>query len=117
MSPQIDPVSGIRSSTHIVNPTYKPLFEETINSSIRYFQIALRNTGYKLAYNNLGCAYFLRGDIELAQGIFKEALKLNPSYYEASNNLAVSYTIDSTTTPRAEDIFLNFPFLSLNKQN
>lgn len=43
--------------------------------------------GNPLAQNQLGLAYFMRGKVELAEKHFREALKLNPKFTEARNNL------------------------------
>lgn len=37
--------------------------------------------------NQLGLTYFLRGRLDLAESSFREALKMNPRYTEARNNL------------------------------
>ena len=39
------------------------------------------------AHNNLGVAYLQSGRKDLAETEFKEALRLNPSYHEAQENL------------------------------
>lgn len=56
-----------------------------------YQNLLLRNPEQADIHNNLGNAYFAKGDLELAEKEYLIALKLNPKSTEIWNNLGVVY--------------------------
>lgn len=90
LSLQIDPVSQFRASTRAVNNQYKGLFLSAIKQAVENFKAAIqRDENYATALNNLGCAYLLNGDLNLAQGYLRQAIKMKPDLAEAYNNLGI----------------------------
>ena len=57
-----------------------------------------------LTYNNLGMAYYDKGDFEKAIEYCKKSISLNPDYFEAYNNLGIAY-IATGKTVRAMKYF------------
>ena len=52
-----------------------------------FLEAAGADPGYVDTYNNLGFAYYLRGDVSLAEKYFKKALELDPGNAKAADNL------------------------------
>ncbi len=66
--------------------------EATLNQAISFFQRALAlDPKYYLAYNAMGLAYSLKGDLPSAVSAFLKCLEINPSFTEARNNLGSIY--------------------------
>lgn len=73
-----------------INP--KTLFEKNIQQAIKYYQSAIsQDPAYFLAYNNLGCALIVHGEVYKAIGLFKDASKLDFKSPVARNNLGVAF--------------------------
>lgn len=79
----------------------KKLFAQSIN----IFQKALKESENEesenkaLIYNGLGFSYFAQEQYDLAIRQYKEALKLNPQYVTAINNLGHAYEKKKLTAP------------------
>ncbi|MFB2897725.1 tetratricopeptide repeat protein [Aerosakkonemataceae cyanobacterium BLCC-F50] len=79
----------------------KKLFAQSIN----VFQKALKESENEdaenkaLIYNGLGFSYFAQEQYDLAIRQYKEALKLNPQYVTAINNLGHAYEKKKLTAP------------------
>lgn len=69
-------------------------------------QVAAARVPYADVYNMLGVIHHDGGQFSKAQGCFEEALRINPSYTEASLNLAVTYN-DMGRYQEAKDIYLS----------
>jgi tetratricopeptide (TPR) repeat protein len=54
-------------------------------------EVIRRSPGYADVHNRLGVISSLNGDLLKAAGFFRNALKLNPGYTEASLNLSITY--------------------------
>jgi len=54
-----------------------------------------------IAYNNLGKVYLIQGQISQALVQFSEALRLNPGYKEAEENLQTAKAADAQLFPAA----------------
>ena len=71
------------------------LFKEHIEKAIQYYEIAIsQDPSYILSYNNLGCAFLMKGEPEEAIARFKKALRLKSDFKEAINNLGVALFYD-----------------------
>lgn len=65
------------------------LRNEAYRSEVALWEDTVRNSPLKARpYNNLGYAYFLAGNPAQAQQAYLTAIKLNPDYWLAENNLA-----------------------------
>jgi len=67
---------------------------ERWDDAITYCEAALKNIYYRtpeIAHNNIGWAYYRKGDYKRAVEHFKQALKANPTYALAYNNLGLAY--------------------------
>jgi protein O-mannosyl-transferase len=65
------------------------LRNEVYRSEVALWEDTVRNSPHKARpYNNLGYAYFLAGDRPQAEQAYLTAVKLNPGYWLAENNLA-----------------------------
>ena len=53
------------------------------------------------AYNNLGKLYLTQGQISQAMAQFSEALRINPDYKEAEENLRLARAADDQVFPAA----------------
>jgi len=93
MTPQVDPISRLRAAPqkkHIAH--YEREMKKALNRGIENLEKAKKSDpGYAATYNNLGCAYLLKQEIEFAIGNLKKAIELKPFYKEAQNNLGVCY--------------------------
>lgn len=69
-------------------------------------EVAAARVPYADVYNMLGVIHHDGGQFSKAQGCFEEALRINPSYTEASLNLAVTYN-DMGRYQEAKDIYLS----------
>jgi len=68
------------------------LFQENINKAIEYYETALDlDPAYPIAYNNLGCALTLKGEVFDAVAKFKKAVDMKRDFIYALNNLGVGY--------------------------
>jgi len=77
---------GVRSKSA------EELFKEHIDKAIGYYEIAISQDPYHLlSYNNLGCAFISKGEVEEAIVKFKKALKLKSDFKEVLNNLGVAF--------------------------
>jgi tetratricopeptide (TPR) repeat protein len=62
--------------------------EAALDRAISYFLKAVSlNPKHFLAYNALGLAYSMKGDLASATRVFEKSLEINPSFSEARNNL------------------------------
>jgi Flp pilus assembly protein TadD len=62
---------------------------EIYRSEVALWEDTVRNSPHKARpYNNLGYAYFLAGDRMQAEQAYLTAIRLNPDYWLAENNLA-----------------------------
>ena len=62
--------------------------------AIEYCEAALKNIYYRtpeIAHNNIGWAYYRKGDYEKAVKHFKKAIEANPGYALAYNNMGLAY--------------------------
>ena len=62
--------------------------------AIESFQMAVNDLLYKtpeIAYNNMGLAYFNKGEIDKAIESYGKALQLSPSYETCYTNLGIAY--------------------------
>ena len=67
-----------------------------------YYLAALRaDPELTVAYNNLGRVYLAQGQISQAVVQFNEALRRNPGYKEAEENLRVAKAADAELFPAA----------------
>jgi hypothetical protein len=65
------------------------LRNEVYRSEVALWEDTVRNSPHKARpYNNLGYAYFLTGNRAQAEQAYLTAIKLNPDYWRAENNLA-----------------------------
>ncbi len=55
-----------------------------------------------MAYNNLGSAYIVKGEVYKAIGILKDVLKLQPDFPDALNNLGVAFFLAENSTKAVE---------------
>jgi Tfp pilus assembly protein PilF len=81
------------------NPTYqynmglvylnsKGTDETALDRAVSHFLRAVSlNPKYFLAYNALGLAYSMKGELASATQVFEKCLEINPSFSEARNNL------------------------------
>jgi tetratricopeptide (TPR) repeat protein len=69
-------------------------------------QLSAEKVPYADVYNMLGVIHHDGGQFSKAQECFEEALRINPSYTEASLNLAVTYN-DMGRYHEAKDIYLS----------
>jgi tetratricopeptide (TPR) repeat protein len=100
------------------------LFKEHIEKAIGYYEIAIsQDPSYILSYNNLGCAFLMKGESEEAIARFKKALKLKSDFKEALNNLGVALFYDEKPNKAKEaltdanklDPTYNAPLFNLGK--
>jgi len=64
------------------------------NRAINCFKTALTNSLYAtphFAYNNLGLAYYEKGQLKLAVEAYLNAVQANPSFSRAYHNLGIAY--------------------------
>ncbi len=62
--------------------------EAALDQAISYFLKAVSlNPKHFLAYNALGLAYSMKGDLASATRVFEKSLEINPGFSEARNNL------------------------------
>jgi len=59
-----------------------------------YLEALRSDPNSTVAYNNLGKVYLSQGQISLAVVQFSEALRLNPDYKEAEENLRIAKASD-----------------------
>jgi tetratricopeptide (TPR) repeat protein len=65
---------------------------DTLNQAISYFLKAVSlDPKYHLAFNALGLAYSMKGDLGPAAKSFEKCLDINPGFTEARNNLGSIY--------------------------
>lgn len=82
------------------------LYRSHLDKAIAYYQTALSlDPSYTLAYNNLGCALLLKGDVYKAIGTFQDALKRRPEAAEILNNLGVAFFL--AENPRKAQTYLH----------
>lgn len=68
------------------------LFKEHIENALKFYQTAIdQDPAYELAYNNLGCALLIQGEVYKAIGVLQDAYKLNPLNPHSLNNLGVAF--------------------------
>lgn len=68
------------------------LFKEHIEKALKFYKTAIdQDPAYELAYNNLGCALLIQGQVYKAIGVLQDAYKLNPLNPHALNNLGVAF--------------------------
>jgi len=68
------------------------LFKEHIEKALKFYKTAIdQDSAYELAYNNLGCALLIQGQVYKAIGVLQDAYKLNPLNPHALNNLGVAF--------------------------
>jgi tetratricopeptide (TPR) repeat protein len=68
------------------------LYEKNIEKAIEYYRIAIsQDPSYKYAYNNLGCALLLHGEVYEAIAMLKKAMKIDSIYSYSLNNLGVAF--------------------------
>jgi tetratricopeptide (TPR) repeat protein len=78
-----------------VSKSPEELFKENIDKAIGYYEIAIsQDPSYLLSYNNLGCAFIIKGEVEEAISRFKKVLKLKSDNKEVLNNLGVALFYD-----------------------
>jgi protein O-mannosyl-transferase len=62
---------------------------EVYRSEVALWEDTVRSSPHKARpYNNLGYAYFLTGNLAQAEQAYLTAIRLNPDYWRAENNLA-----------------------------
>jgi tetratricopeptide (TPR) repeat protein len=66
-----------------------------------YLAALRRDPELTVAYNNLGRVYLAQGQISQAVVQFNEALRRNPGYKEAEENLRVAKAADAEIFPAA----------------
>jgi len=66
-----------------------------------YLAALRRDPELTVAYNNLGKVYLAQGQISQAVVQFNEALRRNPGYKEAEENLRVAKAADAEIFPAA----------------
>jgi len=69
-------------------------FQEHIDKAIEFYEIAKSlDPAYALSYNNLGCAYILKGGADAFKAIaaLLDALRLSPDAPDVLNNLGVAF--------------------------
>lgn len=70
----------------------KELFRKNMEKAIEYYRIAIgQDPSYKYAYNNLGCALLVKGEVYEAIAMLDKAMKIDSSYAYALNNLGVAF--------------------------
>ena len=67
------------------------LSDKNYDMAIECYQKAIeKNPGNPTVHNNIGVAYYLKGDYKLAIQSFKKAIELNPEYAEARQNMVLA---------------------------
>ena len=65
------------------------------DEAFKYFKNSIKlNEDFPYAYNNLGIAYLATKDNEKSKSMFEEALKIDPTYKPALDNLENLEKID-----------------------
>ncbi|HOW54151.1 MAG TPA: tetratricopeptide repeat protein [Syntrophorhabdaceae bacterium] len=108
LSLSIDPVtlaSKITLRGRGAAPTPEALFRDHLAKAIENYEKATAlDPSYFLSYNNLGCAYVLKGEPYKAIAVLKDALKLSPNNKEALNNLGVAFFIAENPQKAKENL-------------
>ncbi len=113
LSPQIESTSRAEFATRSINQDFEELILHNLNKAITDFKEAERlDDQYPTIYNNLGCAYLLKGDLGFAKDYFKTSIKINKKYKEAHNNLAICYIAEGngkTAESTLLDVYRLYP--------
>jgi tetratricopeptide (TPR) repeat protein len=92
LSIAIDPATRASQIRLRASNTDETLYRENMAQAIKHYQTAIdQDPAYCRAYNNLGCALVIKGEVYKAIGLFKDALKLNPNAPQTLNNLGVAF--------------------------
>ncbi len=68
---------------------------------MHYLEAIRSNPKLAVAYNSLGNLYLKQGQVSQAIVQFSEALRLDPSYKDAEENLRIAKASDAQFFPRA----------------
>ena len=77
---------GAGDAYFMIGFAYQDLFPN-IDSSIKYYKIAIETTHYADAYNNLGTLYQSLGKVSLASYYYNQTLLYNPDFTVARTNV------------------------------
>ncbi len=107
LSISIDPVTLASRITLRGGSSAGPeaLFKNHLAKAIENYEKAISlDPSYFLSYNNLGCAYALKGEAYKAIATLKDALKVDPGNKEALNNLGVAFFIAENPQKAKENL-------------
>jgi hypothetical protein len=75
-------------------------FDEHMEKAIKFYEMAKSlDPAYALSYNNLGCAYIVRGEPFKAIATLQDAQKLSPDDPHVLNNLGVAFFTANLAEP------------------
>ncbi len=75
----------------LFNISYGRVWKDSISLLSNVLRYERKSPLIYLTYNNLGMAYYDKGELEKSIEYYKKSVRLNPRYAEAYNNLGVSY--------------------------
>ncbi len=94
LSLAVDPDTRARGITLRGTRGPQARFREHIEKAIKFYEMAKSlDPAYALSYNNLGCAYIVKGKAEAFKAIatLQDALKITPDHPDVLNNLGVAF--------------------------
>ena len=94
LSVAVDPDTRARGITFRGAQGPEARFQKHVDKAIAFYEMAKSlDPSYALSYNNLGCAYIIKGPSEAFKAIatLQDALKLSPDDPEVLNNLGVAF--------------------------
>ncbi len=92
LSLAVDPKTRARGINLRASKGPKARFDEHIEKAIEFYEVAKSlDPSYGLSYNNLGCAYIVKGEAFKAIAALQDALELSPGAPDVLNNLGVAF--------------------------
>ncbi len=81
-------------------------FNEHIEKAIGFYEMAKSlDPSYGLSYNNLGCAYIVKGEAFKAIATLQDALKITPDAPDVLNNLGVAFFTANLSEPAKAHLY------------